>query len=768
MSWELADIPAAVLRLASSRRMEITAEGPGSLREQYRAWCRERYGTEREPAGPAWDEFLAAHRGPKATLQGSALRQAWADQYEEAGWGVEAARAYARRATLRMLGGITASDDNADAIERFRKEFLDDVCREHALVPESHVDAMTFEKAKGLIDVTAALKVVGAMFSDGDLLTAQDGRVTTLGIVAAEQRARRAAQQLMDAAPGAAPSPEAVRRAIEEAARKGLPFDEHQAAAVRLATSGRRFVSITGHAGTGKGVTSSVIAPLWQAHGHEVIALAVAGRTAQQAGHDARADLAKTIDGFVYAMANGYRVIDASTVILIDEAAMIDHARYASLMEVAADAGATVIQVGDDKQLSPVGPGGLWTLIHARAAAQGLAAELRVVRRAYEAAEAQAWTDVREGRILEALRHWQDRGRLRLYDSRAELQAGMVVGWRADAAHGAMVVDTSNAERDAINLLAQAERVQAGELGADLLTLANGCQVRAGDRVIFRTSRELPDRLPRIENGTEATVLSVEPERGTAVLLLHEPRGERMVTVERDVVLNLAYARHVQLGQGMTVEGAGQVGVSSRTDRERFYVMVSRARAGAVVHAVRSEVAAMAAPGLGPVTEAQEAALMRLGSSEIPEHWTWADASVEIDARRGWPLGGWAMEHLTDTMGVDRLLAAHMVAQTLAGRQEETGEAVDLRYVAESLRAASAQVPWGAFLRDLNARREDQQVRLGLARLLTREGGKEAIGDQLVVPDVLRDDARRSRFDGVTIARDFRPADTDHALIRAW
>jgi len=41
----------------------------------------------------------------------------------------------------------------------------------------------------------------------------------------------------------------------------------------------------------------------------------------------------------------------------------------------------------------------------------------------------------------------------------------------------------------------------------------------------------------------------------------------------------------------MTVEGAGQVGVSTQTDREHFYVMVSRAKAGAVIHAVRSEVA---------------------------------------------------------------------------------------------------------------------------------------------------------------------------------
>jgi conjugative relaxase-like TrwC/TraI family protein len=940
VSWELAGIPAAVLLLASSRRSEITAEGPGSLREQFRAWSRERFGAEQEPLGQAWEDFVAAHRGPKAALQGLALRQAWADQYDAAGWGIQAAHDYIVRAGLLAQAGIIASDDNADAIEQFRQEFLADVCREHALVPEAHVAAVAFEKAMGLIDVTTAMVVVGAMYSDGDLLVAPDGRVTTLGVVAYEQRARQAAQQLIDATPGEAPSLEAVQRAIEEAARQGLPLDEHQATAVRLATSGHRLVSITGQAGTGKGVTSGVIAPLWQTLGREVIALAVAGRTAQQAGHDARADLAKTIDGFVAAVGGGYRILAPGTVLVVDEAAMIDHARYASLMEVAAAAGATVIQVGDDKQLSPVGPGGLWTLIHASAAARGLAAELRVVRRARELAEAQAWTDVREGRVVEALQHWQARRRLRLYDARSDLQAGMVTDWWADAARGAMVVDTSNVERDVINRLAQEQRANAGELGAEVLTLDNGCQVRAGDRVLFRDITELSpagrNRVPRIENGTEATVKSVDEAHGQVELILHEPRGERTVTVGRDVVLNLAYGRHIQLGQGMTVEGAGQVGVSARTDREHFYVMVSRAKGGAVIHAERSAVAAMAAPGLGAVTEAQEAALARLGVEEIPEDWTWADASVEIDVRRGAPIGEWAMRHLTETMQVEPLLAAHLVAQAIARRQVETGEAVQLDQVAASVRAAAAghrppwqpqaepereaaaavapglgpateaqeaalgrlgleEIPeswtwadasveidvrrglpigewaiqhltetmhvepevaarlmaeaigrrqaatgaafeldlvapslraavashratseaqaqrevaapippgfgptleaqedvpahepavvepigiegpseaeltaWEAFLVELQANREALETRQGLARLLSREGGKEAVGDRPVTRDPLRDEAWRTDWAIEALARDSRPGDVDVALLRAW
>jgi ATP-dependent exoDNAse (exonuclease V) alpha subunit len=102
-----------------------------------------------------------------------------------------------------------------------------------------------------------------------------------------------------------------------------------------------------------------------------VIALAMPGRTAQQAGADAKADLARTIDGPIHRVWGGQLQAAEADVLLVDEAGMIDHARYADLLEGAADAGATVIQVGDDKQLSPVGPGGLWTSTHQMAKAVG-------------------------------------------------------------------------------------------------------------------------------------------------------------------------------------------------------------------------------------------------------------------------------------------------------------------------------------------------------------------------------------------------------------
>src|SRR5262249_14306634 len=135
------------------------------------------------------------------------------------------------------------------------------------------------------------------------------------------------------------------RRAEEE----GRPFDERQRHSVDLATRGARLVSITGPAGTGKGYASRAMVALWRRDGRRVIAAAVAGRTAQQTQADSGADMGYTLDGLEARLEREIIQLRARDVLLVDEAGMIDHKRYAALLEAAAAARATVVQIGDDK-----------------------------------------------------------------------------------------------------------------------------------------------------------------------------------------------------------------------------------------------------------------------------------------------------------------------------------------------------------------------------------------------------------------------------------
>jgi len=318
----------------------------------------------------------------------------------------------------------------------------------------------------------------------------------------------------------------------------------------------------------------------------------VAGRTAQQAQADSGADVAYTLDGLVARVEHGAIELRPRDVLYVDEAGMVDHDRYAALLEAVVEAGATVVQVGDDQQLAPVGPGGLWTLTHGMARARDQAVELRTIRRARDPREAQAWTDLREGRLEEALAWYRGERRLGLYDTRPELLAAMVEEWWSAEGRGVMVVDSSNAERDQLNRMAQARRLEASQLGAEAVSLTNGREVRAGDQVLFSAIYKLepsgPTPIRRVENGTPGRVVSVDVAAGTAAVELDEPAGLRVVAVPAEAPLELGYARHIAKAQGMTAEVA-HVAIGLQTPHNQLYTMVTRSREGTRLHALREK-----------------------------------------------------------------------------------------------------------------------------------------------------------------------------------
>src|SRR5215472_475550 len=239
------------------------------------------------------------------------------------------------------------------------------------------------------------------------------------------------------------------------------------------------------------------------------------------------------------------------------------------------------------------------------AAAHDQVADLRVIRRARDPREAQAWTDLREGRVEEALTWYRDEGRLRLYETRPELLAGMIEDWWSTKACGVMVVDSSNAERDQLNRMAQARRLEAGELGSESLALTNGREVRAGDLVLFNAIFH-PDAdgaelryERRVENGTPARVVGVDINARVAAIELDEPLGPRRLTVSATVPVELGYARHITKGQGMTSDVA-EVATGPQTAHNQLYTMVTRSRDGSRIHALRAEVEEMGAD-LAPI-----------------------------------------------------------------------------------------------------------------------------------------------------------------------
>ena len=168
------------------------------------------------------------------------------------------------------------------------------------------------------------------------------------------------------------------RHSVDDAVRARGPwrkaFDgisREQARAFRHATGAAGLALIDGQAGTGKSYTMAAIRKAYEAQGDRVIGLAPTNAVAQDMGRTASTAPA-TVHSELFALKNGRAAWDARTVVMVDEAAMIDTKLMAELTTHARDAGAKLILVGDDRQLSSIDRGGMFGALKDRYGAAAL------------------------------------------------------------------------------------------------------------------------------------------------------------------------------------------------------------------------------------------------------------------------------------------------------------------------------------------------------------------------------------------------------------
>jgi len=169
-----------------------------------------------------------------------------------------------------------------------------------------------------------------------------------------------------------------------------------------------------------------------------------------------------------------------------------------------------------------------------------------------------------------------------------------VAAWDRDGRDGLIVVVASNHERHRANQAAQDLRRARGELGVEgvsAMTAQGEVTFHAGDPVLFVGRYQRPGMERRVENGTTAEVIAVDPGAQSVRVRTHEasPReldvavGETKATVAGTTPacgLDLYYASHVVKSQGATVRRSYVLAGGWQTDREGLYVAVSRSREG--------------------------------------------------------------------------------------------------------------------------------------------------------------------------------------------
>ena len=629
VGWEIDGVPDALIEAFSRRTQDIQ-----KLAEEYEL----EHGVAQ---GIGWDHAKAESRNRKEHFDHEELVAWWGKRGAQTGFDpTECANlvqaAINRREAGRGKRHLSSRKSRSGAGRILRREILEQVCLERAWVSPHEVVTLALERAVGLIHWRGALSVVADMIEAHDLVVMAGDRVTTSQVLAEEKEIKSAARKLAARRTKAEDVDKAIKRWIDKGLKKyeeeGRPFDPGQELAIRTALSGRALTMVTGFAGSGKTTAARMMVGGFHEQGRRVIALAVAGKRTQSFRKDSGADLAMTVKGFQERVTRGLLKVGAGDVLLVDEGAVQEHQLMRTVLTVAEKAGASVVMMGDDAQLPPVGRGGSWAAVVEAAASTGGAVVLDVNHRALDPREAAAWIAVREGRLLEAVDHWKAEGRFTVYRTRSEMLRTVVDQWMADGQLGMILTTVSNAERDRISNLAQERRLEAGELGTEAIPMGS-VQVRPGDRILLneiipavalpritrtvtlpaktvtlrsgeiktfpeRTYEREGARQDRIENGTQGTIEAVNASKGTVTIRLQEadrePGQERVITLSASSLpADLAYSGHVYKSQGDTVEAPDGVNLPEvshvvldpdMTEMTTMVPLTSRGKGGAHIH----------------------------------------------------------------------------------------------------------------------------------------------------------------------------------------
>lgn len=419
---------------------------------------------------------------------------------------------------------------------------------------------------------------------------------------------------------------------------------EQRRAVLALSSAKGATAALVGDAGTGKSTALEAVRRAYEAQGYQVIGAALAGKAA--AGLEADAGIqSRTIDRLMFNLEQGRSTLDRRTVLVVDEAGMIDSRKMAQLSALARDAGAKLILVGDHKQLQPVGAGATFRHL-AAALARDAGAKLMLV------GDHKQLQPVGAGATFHHLAAEQPAARLaeigRQSDDWAREAVREMSRGEAAAALGRFVerglVDVEKTHAAAVRRAADWYVRDHAELGADKVQAiaATNSHVRdlnqsirerlKGEGVIrdaceiqVRDGRD-PDSLTKLElavgervvvvrnenriglkNGDFATVMSVS---STRVVLRVDRLTKEIVVDPRQVCMRHGYAATTHKMQGATVERAIVLG-SEHTSREMSYVQASRAK-GETRWIFTAEKVRKLEDGLGVTPAAEQSLLERL------------------------------------------------------------------------------------------------------------------------------------------------------------
>ncbi len=402
-------------------------------------------------------------------------------------------------------------------------------------------------------------------------------RFTTQRIWELEQTALATAERMRSE--GSSPAGELIAARVI-GARPTLKDDQRKMVR-RLLSDAEGVAVVIGEAGTGKTFAIVAAAEGWAQAGVELRAAAPTWRAANVLRSEGlpATSVAGLLAELDRAKQGGGEAMSQGSVLLIDEAGMVDSATLARLISHADQAQAKLVLVGDPQQLGEIEAGGMFRALAERSEP----IYLDEVIRHHHDLDREAAKRIREGEGREALDLYRSEERVIVAPNAEARREAMVADWHQAFERGedAVMVAKRNVEVERLNELAREVMRERGRLGAEEIEVGEA-RFAAGDQVITRVN----DRQADIYNRERWTVAEVDAEQRRVVL--DGVDTDRRVEIGADYLartnphndapaLEHAYAVTTYSAQGTTVDRA-YVMADPSMDKQELYVAASRSR----------------------------------------------------------------------------------------------------------------------------------------------------------------------------------------------
>lgn len=460
--------------------------------------------------GKDWDTLSGderaelLRRGAAETRQDKLKRPTDEGRSDFAVWRAEAAQAGYRHRSVLRAHAIKPEQSHEQRIERARAAampLLSEAFQKRAVLTGDELREIA---ARGLIvaglgdqpgddieSVTKTFRERGVTVAGRStrlvwgMERSEDGRqriiVTTAHTIDQEQelvaRVRAAA-----ADPSALLTPAQIEQAADRFLARhpqidpnGAQWKAQRAMIDQIGASGRFSLSI-GVAGSGK--TSSVIATLvdaWHAAGKTVYGMTVPWKASGPL-REAGVDHAVALEAFLRRAGEQYK-LDRNSVIVADEVSMIGVRQQLALTRLAAETGATLVEIGDPRQCQAVETPAIDLL--AKAIGDTAIPKLLTSIRQQTATGREVAALFRDGRAVEAIAAMRAAGQVHLVAGGPDpvIQRTTAL-WRqltdanaANSDYSLLVMTPTNAQARAVGLAIRDNRRRAGEIGPEDATV---------------------------------------------------------------------------------------------------------------------------------------------------------------------------------------------------------------------------------------------------------------------------------------------------------